>query len=153
MNARHHQLSPALSNRPGFALISALLAMILATALIAAIAFRASETTHSAHALTLRVAAFNAAESALTTALAATNASTLRTTPIGYSLPVLTPQLGTTLTAVRTDTTIAWLVATTELHRGDDVARHRIGMSVLIPRDTSQHHLTPVRERHWAELY
>ncbi|MDQ2891117.1 MAG: hypothetical protein M3R65_11295 [Gemmatimonadota bacterium] len=53
----------------------------------------------------------------------------------------------------KVDTSYAWIVATATIRSGGSIARHRIGITVLIPRDSLDAVLHPVPQRAWAELF
>lgn len=108
--------------------------MLLIGALVAATLFRVQSALRIAREGMARDRADVATERALRVALASTSSATLRSIPIGRSVVTtdVTDGVTTTLTTVRVDTTLAWLVAssTTPSVRGS--ARAQLGVSAII---------------------
>jgi hypothetical protein len=145
-----------MTDRRGFALIIVLLLMAVGTALMFSAMDGSLAESETARSGTLRRRVLVAAESELWTTLRAVSVPALRLAPLG-------PVTGTTAVAdditliamvEKVDTTVVWIVATATIRRaGVVVARHRVGMSALIPRDASDSTLHLVPERAWAELF
>ena len=83
------------------------------------------------------------------------SAGTLRAAPIGR-ISVASRTLGD-LTLIATvdkvDNSNVWIVATATIQWSAAVARHRVGLSVIIPGNTADLVLRLVPERAWAELF
>jgi hypothetical protein len=111
--------------------------------------------TETSNVETLKRRAFVGAESEVWVTYGGLGASALRSSPIGpVSATTRTIDDMTLIATVdRVDTSIVWIVATATIHRSGTVARHRVGMSALIPRDTADMALHLLPERAWAELF
>ncbi|MEO7217951.1 MAG: hypothetical protein ABI026_07135 [Gemmatimonadaceae bacterium] len=144
-----------LKRRRGFALVTVLLLMAVGTALTFAAISDALVDTDAAAIGTLQRRVLVGAESAAWGALGAASAAALRTAPVGQ-VSVLTSNDGemTLITTVdKTDNSNVWIVATATIQRSAIVARHRVGLSAVIPSDTTDLTLHLVPERAWAELF
>jgi hypothetical protein len=104
---------------------------------------------------TLRRRALVSAESDLWMTLSSLHSSSLRLAPVGSISRVSHSSGDLTLivTVEKVDTANVWIVAIATIHRSGLVARHRLGMSAFIPRDTADPVVHPVPERAWAELF
>lgn len=145
-----------MTDRRGFTLIMVLLLMAVGTALIFSAMDGSLAESETARSGTLRRRVVVASESELWTMLRTASVPTLRLAPLGPVTATTTLADGVTLIATvdKVDTTVVWIVATATIHRaGVAVARHRVGMSALIPRDAADITLHPVPERAWAELF
>jgi len=143
-------------NRRGFTLIVVMLLMAVGTVLMFSAIDGSLAESETARTGTLRRRVLVASESELWTTLRAASVPALRTAPLGPVTATTTLADGVTLIATvdKVDTTVVWIVATATIHRaGVAVARHRVGMSALIPRDVADIALHPVPERAWAELF
>lgn len=144
-----------MANRRGFALIVVVVLMGMGTALMFSAMNGALAEDDIAQIGTIRRRALVAAEAALWTTLGDQAAPMLRIAPLGQvsrsSRRVGDVTLITTVEKV--DTSSVWIVASATIQRAGSVARHRIGISVLIPHDTSDLALHLVPERAWAELF
>lgn len=109
----------------------------------------------AAGADTLRRRVLVGAESAAWNALSSSNAAVLRAAAAGrVSVATATDGEMTLITTVdKTDNSNVWIVATATIQRSATVARHRIGLSALIPSDTTDLTLHLIPERAWAELF
>lgn len=143
------------TNRSGFALIIVLLLMTVGTALMF-VAMNGSLTgAETAGTETLQRRALVGAESEAWAIFRGLNAAVLRRAPIG---PVATTtrtvgDMTLIATVDKVDTSIVWIVATAAIQRPAIVARHRIGLSALVPVDTADLTLHLVPDRAWAELF
>jgi hypothetical protein len=105
---------------------------------------------------TMRRRALVAAETGAWTALGVTGAAPLRNAPLGpvSSSSQTVGDMTLTATVDKVDTTVVWIVSTATVRRaGRVVARHRVGISALIPLDTADALLHRLPERAWAELF
>lgn len=95
------------------------------------------------------------AEAEAWTAASGLGAATLRSSPLGQVSATSRTVGDMTLivTVEKVDTSNVWIVASAAIRRPGIVARHRVGISLLIPRDTVDLVLRPVPERAWAELF
>jgi hypothetical protein len=142
-------------DRRGFALVIVLLMMILGSALMFGAINGALTDTETARAGTIQRQVMVGAESEAWNALTTTNVATLRHLPLG---PVgvtssVNGNIVLNATVEKVDTSIVWIVATATVHGGSLVARHRIGITALIPHDTTDLSLHPVPKRAWVELF
>jgi hypothetical protein len=96
-----------------------------------------------------------AAEAAAWTLLGSSNVAALRAAPAGRVNSSITRDRDLTLitTVDKTDNSNVWIVATAMIQRSAVVARHRIGLSAVIPNDSTDLALHLVPERAWAELF
>lgn len=144
------------SNRDGFVLVGALLAIVLIGALVAGAMFAATEDTKAGATGVARDVALIAAESAI--------GITMRDRPSG--MPVVIGTAGTTSFRVdgpgapvviyitRLDSTIYWIAADVVANTGRSGARRRVGVVVMsLPAADSSITIDPVSERWWAELF
>lgn len=144
------------SNREGFVLVAALLAIVLIGALVAGALFAVTEDTKAGATGLARDVALLAAESAI--------GITMRDR--GTELPMVIGTAGTTSFRVdgsgvpavvyitRLDSTIYWIVADVAPNPDRSGARRRIGvvvMSVQAPDGSTT--IDPISERWWAELF
>ena len=143
-------------NRPGFALVVVLVLMAVGSALTIATISSSLAEDETARLGTLQRRALVAAESALWRSAGILSASAMRLAPPG---PTTVSDLAAgdtrlTVTADKVDTSNVWLVVVATIHGSSGtIARHRLGMSLQIPRDTTVLRLYPVPERAWAELF
>jgi Tfp pilus assembly protein PilX len=145
-----------MTDRRGFALIVVMLLMAVGTALMLSAIDASLTDADVALAETQQRRALVAAESGMRIALSGADADALRHSPLGTTSVSTETSGDITLIATvdRVDTAVVWIVATATIHRsGVTVARHRVGMSALIPDDTADHTLHPVPERAWADLF
>ncbi len=142
-------------DRRGFALVVVLLMMILGSALMFGAINGSLSETESASAGTIRRQVLVGAESEAWNALASADVRTLRHLPLGPVGAASRSDGNIVLNATveKVDTSIVWIVATATIHGGSLVARHRIGITALIPHDTTDLSLHPVPERAWVELF
>lgn len=144
------------SNRDGFVLVGALLAIVLIGALVAGALFAVTEDTKAGARGVARDVALIGAESAI--------GVTMRDRAV--ELPVVIGTAGTTSSRVdapgapaivyitRLDSTIYWIVADVVDNPERSGARRRIGVVVMSvhPPDGSII-IDPISERWWAELF
>ena len=142
-------------SRRGFALVVVLLMMMLGGALMFGTMSGSLSETEAATVGTMQRQVLVGAESEAWNALASADAATLRHLPLGLAGAVSRVDGNMLLNATveKVDTSIVWIVATATIHGGNLVARHRIGITALIPRDTADLSLHPVPERAWVELF
>lgn len=121
-------------SRRGVALLLALVALLIIAALVSATLLRVQSDVRLAREGMTRRRAEVAAERVLRLGLASTSSATLRALPIGASLvnTDATDAVTTTLTTIRVDTTLAWLVASSSAPTVRGAARARLGVSALI---------------------
>jgi hypothetical protein len=140
-----------LSQRPAFALLSTLIAILLLTALTSATLLRASTDTQITSTTTLRHQAFFAADRALWTSLTQDNA-TYRALPLYHTVvtTTTTPTHTTRIHTTRADTTLYWIVASTTLTAGPHRATRRLALSARLTSDST---LAPLTPNAWIDLY
>jgi hypothetical protein len=145
----------ATPDRRGFALILVLLMMILGSALMVGAINASLSDTETASVGTMQRQLLVGAESAAWDALVTADVPALRHLPLGLVGAASRIDGNVTLNATveKVDTSIVWIVATATIHGGGSVARHRIGITALIPHDTADLSLRPVPERAWVELF
>lgn len=139
----------------GFSLVTVMLLMVVGTALaFGAMTFALSDSgIASTDTMHRRVQV--AAETELWTTVSSLTASDLRLRPRGPVRAVdhTIGDVALIVTVDRVDTYVVWTVATATVRRTGMVARHRVGMTLLIPHDSSDPTLHPVPGRAWAELF
>ena len=131
--------------RPGFALFTVLIAILLLTALSTATLFRASTDASIAYSTTLRQHAFFAAERTLWSSLT-------RPYPFTTMTTITTPTQTTRLTVTQTAPTLYWIVAHATVRRGPHEATHRLALSARLVTTDSTATLTPIPPYAWADL-
>jgi hypothetical protein len=143
------------TNRRGFALLSALVAIIVISTLIAASARQTDEEGRAARAITLQHRALAGAEGVAWRTFVSTNAQTFRRAPIGASthMTSITGELTQNLTVTKIDTAIVWIVANAHVQRGRESANHKVSLWAHLPSDTITTRLTPLSAGAWADLY
>lgn len=141
--------------RHGFALLIALLALALSTALLLAVTLRVDEDARVARGETLREHATGAAEQALWNAMTSTDPRSLRDEPVGTVTTSTSTMEGvtTTVTVTKVDTPLVWIVAGVTVRRGREMARRRVGVTAIVPRDTLYSPLRPIPGRAWVDLF
>ena len=120
--------------RRGVALLLALIALLLIGALVVATLFQVQSDARAAGDAMARRRAEVAAERVLRTTIAATSSAAMRALPIGgvRTSTDLTNGVTTILTAVRTDSTLAWLTASASAPSVRGTARAQLGVSASI---------------------
>ncbi len=145
------------SRQSGFALFSALVSIVLLTALASSIIFRASADASMAYATTLQQHAFFSAERALNAALFSLNPTALDAQPLYHSIVTYDSSNGISsqVIATKTDTSSYWLVSRTTISKGVYSASHRLGFSVKLTRNSvdSSQRLIPIQQHAWIDLY
>lgn len=143
------------SKPDGFALVIAIAAILLGSALMMSAFGRVRAHGTVARAGTMRRLAATVAETAAWTVMTNTNVSTLREDPIGTvrRTASVTRNGTVTVTLARTGTTLVWIVADASILRGAQRARYRVGVTVTFPRDTTLTTLVPIPGRAWVELF
>jgi hypothetical protein len=143
------------SDRRGFVLIVVLLLMTLGSALMIGAMNGSLVETEIVRVGTMQRQALVDAESEAWNAMISVDVAALRRSPLGPA-SVTSHAAGNIVlnaTVEKVDTSIVWIVATATIHGGNLVARHRIGITALIPHDTTDLSLHPVPERAWVELF
>ncbi|MFI5239646.1 MAG: pilus assembly PilX N-terminal domain-containing protein [Gemmatimonadales bacterium] len=142
-------------NRRGFALVTVLLLMAVGTALMVAAMNGSLSDAATARGGTLQRRALVGAESEAWATFRSLNVAVLRAAPVGrISVASRTVDDMTVIATVdKTDNSNVWIVATATIRWSATVARHRVGLSALIPGDTADLALRLVPERAWAELF
>jgi hypothetical protein len=146
----------AIPDRRGFVLIIVLLLMAVGGALMLDAIDGSLAERGMVQSGTAQRRALVGAETTAWTALEQSIVPALRGAPLGRFSSVTRVVGDMTLTATldRVDTSVVWIVAVATVRRSNVVvARHRVGISALIPRDTLDMVLHPVPERAWAELF
>lgn len=141
--------------RRGFALVTVLLLMVVGTALVFGAMSYSLVDGAIARNDTMHRRAQVAAEAELWTTVSSLTASDLRLRPLGpvNAVDRTIGDIALIVTVDRVDTYVVWTVATATIRRTGMVARHRVGMTLLIPHDSSDPALHPVPLRAWAELF
>jgi type II secretory pathway pseudopilin PulG len=140
----------------GFALVAALLAIVLIGAVVAGAMFATTEETRAGATGTARELALITAESAVASLVS--QASVARPNEVGVAGVISeTAQISgrpVTLYLTRVDSTLYWVVAEAAagpLHSG---ARRRIGLLVTTERRLDGTiSISPISERAWSELF
>jgi hypothetical protein len=142
-------------NRCGFALITVMLLMAVGTALIVGAMNSSLAESEVSRAGTLQRRALVGAESELLAVVGSLAPATLRGRPLGMvsASSRTVGDMTLIVTVDKVDTSVVWTVATATIRRSGMVARHRLGMTSLIPRDSTDPLLHPVPERAWVELF
>ncbi len=142
--------------RNGFALVAALLALILIAALVTGVFFAATEETNVGVASAERQLTLSAAESAIEMAIAGWSTDSIcpvggtvtRTAAVGGLGPPVVVYI------TRLDSALYWIVAdATAPSRGSRVSR-RIGVVVRVPASVDHSIIIDrISERSWSELF
>lgn len=139
--------------RDGFALLLAILAVVVAGALIVA-THAAVHLEHGvAAAAIVRQRAFAASENALWHSVASWNAANLALPVSGSTrVVVFAGRDSAMVTTVRLSGEIYWVVADAEAGDGVRRARRRTGINVRVVSDSTGTSVSPVR-RSWVEVH
>jgi hypothetical protein len=142
--------------RDGFALVAALLAIVLIGALVAGAMFATTEETRVGAAGGARDVALISAESAIASLVS--EASVTRPEDVGVpgvvSQTTMMSGRSVTLYVTRLDSTIYWVVAEAAADPSRSRARRRIGLLVTTqPRPDGTMSISPISERAWSELF
>lgn len=143
------------ADRRGFVLIIVVLLTALGGILVMGLLNGSAGDAALARLETMQRRVLSGAESAAWGAFTGADASALRHRPPG-PVSVVTRVMGdmTLIASVdKADTSVIWIVATATIQRGRRIARHRIGITALIPHDTTDLTLHLVPERAWVELF
>ena len=143
------------NDRRGFALLVALFAITLITALILATGLRTEQSATVANTEAVAYRALAAAEFALWQTVTTTDIQALEAEPIGATITstTTTPTGTTRMWITRTDTTIVWLTVVTDIKHGVAAAHHRLGLSATIARASFGLTLRPIPGRAWVDLF
>ena len=135
--------------------MTALVAMLIIAALVSATAMRVDEERRASRAITLQHVALASAEGAVWRTFVSADAQMLRAAPIGLSSQATSTVDGLTqkVTVTKIDTAMVWIVGSTQIQHGREVAAHRVALWALLPSDTISTRLTPLPGGAWADLY
>lgn len=142
--------------RRGFALVAALLSLVLIAALVASVLFAAAEETRIGSASTAGQLALSAAESAIEVTLAAWPGAAGAPLDIGAAQNTSVDWFGTsvTVTVTRLDSTLYWVVADASTASSQASPARRIGalvrVEVMPDRSIT---VDRIPERWWSELF
>jgi len=143
------------TRRPGFALATALLAVVLIAALLAALFFAVNEETQTGTAVAHRDDALAAGETAIHTSL-----EQLRTGALDQRVGAVETQsvsaggLSSVVYVTRLDSSLFWLVAAVSSERNTSVSTRRIGvLATASERQDDSIRIVRVTRRGWSELY
>lgn len=144
-----------MTNRRGFALLIVMVLMAVGSAMMVAAMTESLAEDETARIGTMRRRALVGAESEAWTTLNGLGAPALRDAPLGQvsTGSRTVSDLVLTVTVEKVNTSDVWIVATATVRRAGNVARHRVGISAVIPGDTADLRLHPIPERAWAELF
>ncbi len=139
--------------RRGFALVTVLVVMVLAIALMMAAQYRASAEAVAARYASLRRRAFVASEAELLNAVAA--AASVRNNPIGASTTrnVTRSSVSVLVVTTRVSDDHVWITSAATATDGVLSARHRLGVSLTIDARHPTSTPLPLAERAWVELF
>ena len=146
---------PAVIERRGFVLASALLVVVLVAALIAGVFFAAMEEGHIANAIAARELALTAAESAIEQTIGGregTSDQAIGVSSAKFST-ISQADVSVDVTITRLDSTLYSIVAQARSLSSTNEATRRIG--VVISSQNSVDHsilIDPITERWWSEL-
>lgn len=141
--------------RSGFALLIALAAILIGSALMLAALFRVQSDSALARSGTLRRIATVAAETAIWATVDHADARSLRAMPVGTVTRsvIIDGEITIAVTLTRTDTAFVWIVADASILRGAQRARHRVGITGALTRDTTRVELLPLAGRAWVDAF
>ena len=142
-------------SRRGVALLIVIFLMAVSAALMLSATDAALSDVSAVTSVTDRDRTIVAAEAELWRTLATLDARVLRSAPRGRISALRSTEGALTLTrsVEKADTTNVWIVATATISSGSRLAKHRLGMSVLLPNDPADSVLVPIRDRAWVELF
>jgi type II secretory pathway pseudopilin PulG len=142
--------------RNGFALVAALLALLLIAALVTGVFFAATEETNVSAASAERQLTLSAAESAIEMTIAGWSTDSIGPVGVGGTRTASVGGLGAPVVVhiTRLDSALYWIVAdATGPSRGSRVSR-RIGVVVRVPaRADRSITIDRISERSWSELF
>jgi Tfp pilus assembly protein PilX len=143
-------------HRSGFALVAALLAVVLIGALVAGAMFATTEETKVGATAVARDVALMAAETAMASAATSVAESLLQ--PIGLAgttsrVAEISGRI-VTIYSTRLDSTTYWFVAESAADASHAGAQRRVGIFVKAHMEPdSSISITPISERAWSELF
>jgi hypothetical protein len=144
------------NRRTGFALVAALLAIVLIGALVAGAMFATTEETKVGATGVARDIALHESESAIASAVT----TGMLALPDSIGLSVATSQTAAisgrpvSIYSTRLDSTIYWLVAQSAADASHAGAQRRVGILVRAERKAdSSISITRISERAWSELF
>jgi len=144
-----------MGRRPGFALAVALLAVVLITALLAALFFAINEESRTGSAIASRDDALAAAETAIHTSL-----EQLRTTALDQRVGSVEARsltagaMSSVVYMTRLDSSLFWLVAAVSSERNPSEDERRIGViATASARQDDSIRIVRMTRRGWSELY
>ncbi|HEX9083828.1 MAG TPA: hypothetical protein VF836_03735 [Gemmatimonadaceae bacterium] len=142
--------------RNGFALVAALLVLLLIAALVTGVLFAATEETHIGAASAERQLTLSAAESAIEVTIAGWSGEPIGPIGIGVTRTADVEELGAPVAVhiTRLDSTLYWIVAdATAPSNGSRLAR-RIGVVVRVSASADHSIIIDrISERSWSELF
>jgi Tfp pilus assembly protein PilX len=144
------------SVRSGFALVAALLAVVLIGALVAGAMFATAEETRVGTTGIARDIALMAAESALSAAVTSGGVALPNSVGVAGAKSQTTEISGrrVTLYSTRLDSTTYWFVAQCAADASHSGAQRRVGILVRAQRKAdSSISIMPISERAWSELF
>ena len=144
------------TDRDGFVLAAALLAMILIAALVAGVLFAATEETRIGAASARRQLALSAAESATEATIAEWGSGSPRPGAIGETRSTRSGGLGVAVTVyvTRLDSTIYWVVADAGDAAFQSGVTRRIGTLITVKNAIDGSiSIDRIPERWWSELF
>ena len=146
---------PPRKSRRGVALLIVIFLMAVSASLMLSATDAALSDVSAVTSVTDRDRTTAAAELELWQTLATLDARVMRSAPRGRISAMRRTEGALTLTrsVEKTDTTNVWIVATATMRSGSRFAKHRVGMSVLIPDDPADSVLVPIPDRAWVELF
>ncbi len=148
--------SPTGLRREGFALLLVVVLLGLACALALSALDSNIAEANAVHLDHMRRRTTMAAESEVWNTILSQNADDIRRAPLGTASVTRRMEGDITLisTIDKVDTTNVWIVATAAILTSSSVmARHRVGLSARIPRDSADSVLHVLPERAWVELF
>lgn len=143
-------------HRPGFALLLVVLLLGASAALLLSAIESNLAEGNTVLLDDMRRRTIMATESEVWKTFSSQSIEALRAAPLGTVMVTRRVEGDITLISMtdKVDTTDVWIVATATIRAPTGVlARHRIGLSAIIPRDSADSALHPVSQRAWAELF
>jgi len=143
------------SRRRGFALVVALAAVALTSALVLSTALRSAEDARAGRRAALQLLARDAAEQGVWAMLVGADPRAVRDAPVGSVAATARSDIGgrTDVRMVRVDSVHVWIVATARYARGDERAGDRLALSAVLSEETGALRLAPLSGPAWVPLY